>query len=302
MSAKIKTKSGLSAIFSVNGEMVANNGEDSFYYGVDQTRAIVAAFDGCGGIGSRRYANFSGKTGAYVASRAVCGGVKNWFEAKSQDTIKSYMERALKVCSKHADKEGRLMGSLGKSFPTTAAIIESEGNADKVTCKCYWAGDSRCYMLDEMGLHQLSLDDIDGEDAFSNISGDGVLTNVINASTGFEIHEKRLVFKKPCILIAASDGCFGYLNSPMEFEYMLLDTLMRSASPGVWKQTLDSEIRSYTGDDYTLCVSVYAQDNFQKLKKSLEKRHGAVYREYIAAEGNSEDKWNKYKDAYSMYL
>ncbi len=302
MSANNKTKSGLSAIFSVNGEMVANNGEDSFYYGVDQTRAIVAAFDGCGGIGSRRYANFSGKTGAYVASRAVCGGVKNWFEAKSQDTIKSYMERALNVCSKYADKEGRLMGSLGKSFPTTAAIIESEGSADKVTCKCYWAGDSRCYMLDEMGLHQLSLDDIDGEDAFSNISGDGVLTNVINASSGFEIHEKRLVFKKPCILIAASDGCFGYLNSPMEFEYMLLDTLMRSASPDAWKQTLDSEIRSYTGDDYTLCVSVYAQDNFQKLKKSLEKRRDTVYREYIAPDGNSEEKWNTYKNAYSMYL
>lgn len=302
MSTNTKTKTGLSAIFCVNGEMVANNGEDSFFYGVDQNRAIVAAFDGCGGIGSRRYENFSGKTGAYVASRAVCGGVKNWFESKSQDTIKSYIERALKVCSAHADKEGRLMGSLGKSFPTTAAIIESVGSADSVTCKCYWAGDSRCYMLDEMGLHQLSLDDIDGEDAFSNISGDGVLTNVVNATSEFEIHEKRLVFKKPCILITASDGCFGYLNSPMEFEYMLLDTLMRSESLQAWKHMLDSEIRSYTGDDYTLCVSVYAQDNFEKLKKSFGSRHGTIYSEYIAVDGNSEEKWNKYKNAYSMYM
>ena len=302
MSTKVKTKSGLSAIFAVNGEMVKDNGEDSFYYGVDANRTIVAAFDGCGGIGSRRYGNFSGKTGAYVASRAVCGGVKAWFEARDDQPVKAYIERALKVCGKYADKEGRLMGSLGKSFPTTAAIIETVGNTDAVVSKCYWAGDSRCYMLDDLGLHQLSLDDIDGEDAFSNISGDGVLTNVINASTGFEIHEKRLCFKRPCVLIAASDGCFGYLNSPLDFEYMLLDTLMKASSPGDWKKKLDTEIRGYTGDDYTLCVAVYAQDSFQKFKKSMGNRYENLYREYIATDESAEDKWSRYKNAYSMYL
>lgn len=297
-----KTKSGLSAVFCIGGEMIEKGGEDSFYYGIKNDEAVVAVFDGCGGIGSRRYSNFSEKTGAYVASRAVCGGVKAWFESERKESIRSYIKRALSVCTRYADKEGRLVGSLGKAFPTTGAIIKSREENSNVHCTCYWAGDSRCYMMDEDGLYQLSADDIDGEDAFSNISGDGVLTNVINASADFEIHEKQFVFKKPCFLIAATDGCFGYLKSPMEFEYLISDALRRSSSVDMWKKIMDEEIKKYTGDDYTLCMAVYAEEDFHKLKKKSEKRCEALYGEYIADGENFEEKWNKYKDSYCRYM
>ena len=69
----------LNSIFSISEEMVKDNGEDCFYYDVMDDRFIIAAFDGCGGSGSKKYQNYSGKTGAYIASRAVCGGVKTWF-------------------------------------------------------------------------------------------------------------------------------------------------------------------------------------------------------------------------------
>ena len=67
------------------------------------------------------------------------------------------------------------MGSLGKAFPTTASVITGKTNGNKVDVTCYWAGDSRCYMLDANGLHQLTADDLDGQDAMSNLSNDGVM-------------------------------------------------------------------------------------------------------------------------------
>ena len=238
---KNKSLDCISAIFCVGGEMLFKNGEDSFYYAATNKESIVSVFDGCGGIGSRRYNNYSGKTGAYIASRAVCGGVKQWFESenKSTDTMYEYIKRTLEICDKFADEKGRIKGSLGgKTFPTTAAVIYTQGN----TATCFWAGDSRCYMLDSDGLHQLSDDDISGEDALSNISGDGVLTNVICSSNQFTLHSKKVKINRPCALFTATDGCFGYISTPMDFEYLLTDTLISSNSLVAWKRMLDAKI------------------------------------------------------------
>ena len=224
-----KANQELNSIFSVAEEMVKNNGEDCFYYDVIDNNFIIAALDGCGGSGSKKYENYSGKTGAYIASRAVCGGVRTWFcESNEESKLPNYIQEALSVCKKYADKTGRIMGSLGKAFPTTTAIITGKLISNGIDANWYWAGDSRCYMLDYNGLHQLTTDDLDGQDAMSNLSNDGVMTNVINASTSFEVHNKKLSFDSPCILLTATDGCFGYLNSPMEFEYLLTDSLIKA--------------------------------------------------------------------------
>ena len=41
--------------------------------------AVAAVFDGCGGIGSRKYPRFMDHTGAYMASRAASGALHDWF-------------------------------------------------------------------------------------------------------------------------------------------------------------------------------------------------------------------------------
>ena len=71
-----KANQELNSIFSVAEEMKKNNGEDCFYFDVIDDNFIIASLDGCGGSGAKKYENYSGKTGAYIASRAVCGGIK----------------------------------------------------------------------------------------------------------------------------------------------------------------------------------------------------------------------------------
>ncbi len=291
----------LSSIFCVAGEMNEDNGEDSYYYAVKDNRVIVSVFDGCGGIGARRYGNYSDKTGAFVASRAVCGGVKEWFLNANGD-IRDYIKRALKVCTDYGDKAGRLMGSLGKSFPTTAAVIVVAMNGkDRLTASCYWAGDSRGYLLDFNGLHQLSTDDVDGEDAYSNLSDDGVLKNVISAGAAFEVNCKVIDITGPCVLFTATDGCFGYLNSPAVFEHMLLDTCIKADSIMSWKRDLDKNIQEFTGDDYTMSVAAFGFDDFCSMQKFFLDRCSFLKERYIDSELSEDEKWNSYKDSYYSY-
>lgn len=298
-----KANRELNSIFSVAEEMKKDNGEDCFYFDVIEDDFIIASFDGCGGSGSKKYENYSGKTGAYIASRAVCGGIKSWFcESGKDNEISEYIHEALSVCKQYADKAGRIMGSLGKAFPTTAAIITGQISENKVDTTCYWAGDSRCYMLDADGLHQLTADDLDGQDAMSNLSNDGVMTNVINASTSFEVHNKKISFNSPCILLTATDGCFGYLNSPMEFEYLLSDSLIKAKNLHEWKVALNERMHNVTGDDYTLCVAICGFTDFEDIKKSFVKRNEYITEKYMNSQNDVNDMWNIYKKGYSIYL
>lgn len=294
----------LASIFSVADEMVKNNGEDSFYYEVIGENFIIACFDGLGGSGAKKYENYSGKTGAYIASRAVCGGVSTWFNnSNKENELLKYIQQALSVCKKYADnKTSRILSSLSKEFPTTAAIVTGNLNKNTIDINCFWAGDSRCYMLDTNGLHQLTADDLDGQDAMSNLTNDGVMTNVINATTPFEIHGKNIVTDQPCILLTATDGCFGYLNSPMEFEYLLIDSLVESKNITEWKNSLDKRIRTVAGDDYTLCVAVCGFEDFNDIKSSFEKRNKFVAGKYVDSQKDVNDMWNIYKKEYSRYL
>ena len=47
----------LSTLFCAAAEMIDDSGEDSFFYSAHENSAVAAVFDGCGGIGSRRYMN-----------------------------------------------------------------------------------------------------------------------------------------------------------------------------------------------------------------------------------------------------
>ncbi|MBE7012414.1 MAG: hypothetical protein E7415_07050 [Ruminococcaceae bacterium] len=298
-----KTNQGLSSIFAIAKEMIPNHGEDSFYYRADGDSFILASMDGCGGSGSKKYENYSGKTGAYIASRAICGGIMAWFdESGNKDEISDYVNNALNVCKKYADKSGRIMGSLGKAFPTTIAALTGNFKKDCIETTCYWAGDSRCYALDSAGLHQLTADDLDGQDAMSNLTNDGAITNVVNASTPFEIHTKVISIKQPCFLFTATDGCFGYLKSPMEFEYIILESLMKSNNISEWKSCLDGYFRDVAGDDYTFCIAACGFDDFKHLKTSFIQRFSFLNNEYINNTGDVNTLWNVYSKDYSIYL
>ena len=290
--------------FRIAGEMIPNNGEDCSFLSVGEERSLVSVFDGCGGIGSRRYENFSGKTGAYVSSRAICGAVQTWFES-GQDNPMPQIDQALRIVSSYGDKGRGLRGSLRKDFPTTAVIATAQREGTYLNVDCFWAGDSRAYLLTSRGLHQLTRDDVSNSDALDNLSDDGVLTNVISASVPFELHRHRVQLAQPAIVIAATDGCFGYLKTPMHFEALLLKTMLCAQSIAEWKESLRQAIAEHAGDDYSLCLIGYGFSDFSDVKAAFDGRGEVLIRDYIAPLTNEsatvDELWHSYREGYYAY-
>ena len=297
-------------------EKIPENGEDSYLYLFLKNWGVAGVFDGCGGSGARQYERFKRKTGAYMASRAVSAAFRDWFVDytsgnDSDSTHYSELTRRiveyLGVCQKIGGSATALKGSLSKDFPTTAAVISLKEDSGGINATCLWAGDSRCYLLDTEGLKQLTEDDLGGFDAMENLSADGVLTNTISLSKNFELHHKTLTISHPAILFAATDGCFGYLSTPMEFEYLLLDTLLRSKCVEEWEQMLTSSLQAVAGDDFTLCGFSLGFNTFSTLRNSFKPREAFLQTEYIRGieEKTVEEKmrlWRKYSVEYSKYL
>ena len=297
--------------FAFSEEMIEANGEDSFYSDMNEKHSILAVFDGCGGLGSKEYDNFNGKTGAYMASRIVSGATKKWFSIlpteNEIDVYKQLIDKSFKIADEYADKDTIIIkGSMQKPFPTTIALALNKITNKGIETDFVWAGDSRGYILDEDGLHQITLDDINGEDAMSNLSNDGVLTNVAHLTGEYKLHSRKIILRKPSVIFCATDGCFGYLSTPMEFENLLLETMNSTNSPDEWKKLLIETLRNYACDDYTMSLLAVGYNDFAKMKKFFAKRFHELQQNYILnlSEKTHEDKvelWNKYKSSYENY-
>ena len=65
----------------------------------------------------------------------------------------------------------------------------------------------------------------------TNLRQDSVISNAMSADTAFVINHHQMSLPRPFLIIAATDGCFGYLPSPMHFEWLLLSTLRDASGP-----------------------------------------------------------------------
>ncbi len=311
------SKDYIDSIFVVNGEMIPENGEDSYSFSVKDNNGYLSVFDGCGGIGSRKYEVHGGKTGAYIASHVCADVLFEWFDQHPVDEIKLTQKTVTSMCDELKEafsaglaeyedntQKSLIKGSLSKSFPTTLSGILFKYDHKKYTSSFIWAGDSRGFILTPRGLTQITRDDVSGEeDALSNLSNDGVLTNHIYAKGDYTLNQKIISHDKYSILITATDGCFGYFSSPMEFEYMLLDTLLHSSCINEWKALLNDYIQQYTGDDYTIGIALFGFGSFKKLKYMFRRRHRLLLKKYIlnleeATQTELADMWRDYKKIY----
>lgn len=301
----------------VYSEMIKDRGEDYYLSSALDNYGIIGVFDGCGGSGSRRYAEYDNKTGAYISSRITSKAVLNWFyefcnedKLLSQNTIEDIcIELENRIhCALSEVKSNteayKMKGSMLKDFPTTASLIFYTHKNENVYSAFIWCGDSRGYILQPHGLVQITRDDISvGLDALSNLKNDGQLTNVISADGKFILHGKIIECDKPAILITATDGSFGYFSTPMEFEYVLLKTLIGSANMKEWNVNLNSYLKEVSGDDYTIVISIYGFKNFNILKKTFLHRERDLYDKYLSnlkntSESERNDLWQDYKLVY----
>lgn len=265
---------GWAVSFGFNLGKVPGQGEDSdpiLHNGRDDV-GLVAVFDGMGGAGGTVYQTPDGpRTGAYLAARVARDVVEQRMREllvpgghldgpAAAEGMHRAVEEALlaRLTELHAPRSA-LRSKLLRALPTTmamAAVQRPEPDGRPRTCHLIWAGDSRIYALDPTGgAHQLTLDDIrDGGDAMANLREDSVVSNAMSADTPFDVHHREVQLTPPFLLIAATDGCFGYFPSPMHFERLMLATLQDASDVSSWSTAVQTQITAITGDDASMAV------------------------------------------------
>jgi len=293
-------------------------GEDSLYCVKSSQSALVSVCDGCGGLGARKYQTMKNHTGAYMASRLVSGAIHDWYHHNWKNnwkkaeqlavSIDKYIRKVYSVCEPYALEKLKIRGSMVRRFPTTLAMAYAEKVEDEILLHILWAGDSRIYLLDSQGLAQLSKDDLNVEDALENLTSDGAMTNVLSADGNYNINCKTIKLTKPAIIFAATDGCFGYIPSPMEFEFIILNSLVNAKTPEEFRGELYRQFSAYAGDDFAFGMMSFKYGNYENTRKAFAQRLQSVKKEFIDhLQGETEYEeiqklWGMYKPGYERYL
>lgn len=309
-------------LFSVDYAVLPAEGEDSFTLCSDQRGALLCVADGCGGLGSRRYEALGNRTGAFVASRLVTRAFSNWAGERRSMPLTPEEGQALKrelesdldgilsgFGGKHCPTgEGnRIVGSMQRRLPTTlcAALTEEGGATWRDVC-FLWAGDSRGYVLDENGLHQCTRDHLRGSpDAFDSLYRDVPLGRFLSADQPSSLSLRRLRASLPCVILVATDGAFGCLRTPMEFEMLLLNTLHSATSWESWQRKLTNQLKKLAHDDATLLWQPCGFQDFNALKLRLAPRRELLQKRFITPVrrkrqdiGFAREKWLEYQSGY----
>ena len=297
---------------------LGDKGEDALAYNLTRSEFHAqAVFDGCGGAGAWKYPEFKEASGAFVAAQSVSKLFLQWFERQDQTAVQNPAEladsfhKAANDCLQKLKSSCAPMGvagSLVKSFPCTASIaLTTQEEPGSILLTALNAGDSRVYFLSpEIGLIQMTKDDSRGNpDALQSLRDSAALSNLLNADKPFKVATRQVQLKLPCVVICATDGVFGFLRSPMDFEYLLLKVLIEQDSIASFEKAFEGAIRKVTGDDSTCLLSFYGWSNYEDIKVSLQNRFAYVSQlisqidaagdDRTTAEQIIEQQWQEYK-------
>ncbi|WP_235096752.1 protein phosphatase 2C domain-containing protein [Amycolatopsis decaplanina] len=307
-------------------ERKAGAGEDAEPLLIHRNHAaegLIAVFDGAGGAGSAGAGltpDGRERTGAWVGSRTARAATEEWYVRVAEDYadldaagLKSLLD--LRLGQMAIGNPSKLGGSMRRTLPTTLASIRYEVGDDAVRWQVFWAGDSRCYLLEESGLQQLSLDDTDSADALTLLIEDPPMTNLVSADRQFVVNSAHGGARTPCVLLCATDGFFGYVRGPADFEYFLLRSLSTAVDLDHWASNLIETVCSYTGDDASLSLVALGFRDFEDLRGQYAARLGLVRAEFWeplrAAEAGTDREcfvaarkgsWERYRSGYERRM
>jgi serine/threonine protein phosphatase PrpC len=328
--------------FGFNVGKIPDHGEDSdpiLRHG--RELGLVGVFDGMGGAGGTVYETPDGpRTGAYLGSRLARDVVEQrmlqlldpeWNldgPAVAIDLRQAVREALAQQLAELRAPTSGLRSRLLRALPTTMALValqRLQSDGDRWAAHLFWAGDSRAYVLEpSSGLRQVTVDDIrDHGDAMANLREDSVVSNAMSADTDFVVHHRQLELKTPFLVLTATDGCFGYLPSPMHFEHLLLTALRDAADVEEWSAGVQRAISSVTGDDAAMAVLGVGAD-FAGFRRLFADRTDALEQRWISPLDAAEEQvrqleqqltqargrrqaqqaelWAAYKPDYELYL
>ncbi|NKE59097.1 serine/threonine protein phosphatase [Lentzea sp. PSKA42] len=306
---------------SVWTEKKPGRGEDAeplFVHQFSSGEGVVGVFDGAGGAGAAAAgtsASGAERTQAWLASRFTRALVEDWFVGTDRVHEDLHEHIATALVKARGTARRKILGTMRRELPTTMAALHYRwGDDETAEWAALWAGDSRAYVLDAQdGLQQVTRDDTESSDALELLTQDPPMTNMVCADRPFEVHIARGSTKVPCVLVCATDGYFGYVTTPAEFEDVLLRTLERSETMQQWGNALADEVVGYTGDDASLAIVALGFTGFSQLRHDLSGRT-AVVREHAAqiaaiAPGDLEtltavraDSWARYREDYERLM
>ncbi len=302
----------------MNHGVLPRQGEDSYSILSKSPVSLLCVADGCGGLGSRRYAELDGQTGAHAASRVATQSVKRWAAAcrslpkdpsegrELQHALQGTLEADLSAfVAEHRLTEGgsRIVGSMQRLLPTTLCIALADGGERA----CFlWAGDSRGYVLDEDGLHLYTRDDVKFRmDELERLRCDAPLSLCVSADRPVRLHLRSITLPPKGLLICATDGVYGCVFSPMELEEIFLASLTGAQDAATWQRRLAAAIRRLAGDDATLCCLPFGFEHFDEMKRYFEPRLTALRQEHLNSlrqhPGDADalrESWKRYQRGY----
>ncbi|MFG2602025.1 serine/threonine protein phosphatase [Streptomyces sp. NPDC048514] len=286
---------GLLAL-SVWTERMPGRGEDAdpfvaYHLGSDQ--GMLAVFDGSGGAGAApvwQASDGESRTSAWVGARVARLATDVWFhdvaadgEPATPETLREYLRFFLGYAPQRRSK---ISGTMRRQLPTTLASVHYRlvGTRDRpeLELRPLWAGDSRAYVLrSRSGLQVLTRDHTRESDALELLRTDPPMTNLVCADREFEIDGRSLTHPLPCVLVAATDGFFGYVHTPADFETLLLRTLHQAGTVGEWADLIRREVQAYTADDASLAVVALGYRGFKDLREHFAARLDEMTERYV---------------------
>lgn len=274
--------------FTVWTEINPGHGEDAeplLLHHRSLGAGLLGVLDGSGGSGSgNAWTDPRGvpHSGAWVGSRVARLGAESWFATQFEGAVQSRpagpdelaerLRTALRILPD--SNRSKIQGDMLRRLPTTIALIRYHPlPQDLLWVQSLWAGDSRGYCLrPDQGLQALTRDHTVETDALAQLTQDPPVTNVLCADQEFRVDRHSRQLALPAVLLCATDGFFGYLQTPADFELLLLDTLAGAAGLQHWAELLAARVTQYTADDASLSLVGLGYRDFAELRDSFAVR------------------------------
>jgi serine/threonine protein phosphatase PrpC len=242
---------------------------------------VLGVFDGSGGSGAAvAYETPGGlaHTGAWLGARVARFGVESWFRGRMREETRFEAQSLRQELGElftlmRPAQRSKIMGTARRELPTTMAVARYQLRGDRAELQVLWAGDSRVHLLTPgSGLQALTRDHTEQDDALDQLLQDPPMTNVLCADQDFAIDQQFQLLDLPCVLVCATDGFFGYIDTPALFEWHLLDVLAESVNEKDWAVRLAGRVADYTGDDASLSLVALGYADFPQLRESFSRR------------------------------